>query len=272
MKKIILVFALLFVAGAMMAQVSKIRYFQIQDASAAGKLLKSDGSNNWVEVDATGSEIALVDAGAYFTTDNVEAALQQLGPLIANNHVAVTLGGGNSTALTLSGQELTLSDAQLEINLAVDDLKTLTGVAGGSVNLGTFTGTTISDNVTIKTALQELETAVESFTNQQVETFSFTGGVITLGLTNDGVADSNLDIGAVVSGQFVREEFEIGAGTSTVTASNTLPTDQDGVIVVRNGLVQDLGVGDDYTVAGQVFTFTESLAIGERVVLIFPVE
>jgi hypothetical protein len=49
-----------------------------------------------------------------------------------------------------------------QASLSVDDLITLTGVAEGSVNLGTFTGTTITDNVTIKVALQELETAVEA--------------------------------------------------------------------------------------------------------------
>ena len=35
-------------------------------------------------------------------------------------------------------------------------------VSGFTVNLGTFTGTTIPDDVTVKDALQSLETAVES--------------------------------------------------------------------------------------------------------------
>lgn len=38
---------------------------------------------------------------------------------------------------------------------------TLTGMPTGSTNLGTFTGSTISDNLTIKQALQQLETATE---------------------------------------------------------------------------------------------------------------
>ena len=46
--------------------------------------------------------------------------------------------------------------------LSIDDLVTLSGVADGSTNLGTFTGTTITDNQTIKASLQLLETAVES--------------------------------------------------------------------------------------------------------------
>ena len=41
------------------------------------------------------------------------------------------------------------------------DLQTLTGIADGSSDLGTFSGSTIADSVTIKTALQTLETSVE---------------------------------------------------------------------------------------------------------------
>lgn len=49
-----------------------------------------------------------------------------------------------------------------EIDANVDDLITLSGVAENSTNLGSFTGTTIPDNQTIKQALQALETEVES--------------------------------------------------------------------------------------------------------------
>ena len=43
-----------------------------------------------------------------------------------------------------------------------NDLVDLTGVTLGSEDLGTFTGSTITDNSSIKTALQELETSVET--------------------------------------------------------------------------------------------------------------
>lgn len=49
----------------------------------------------------------------------------------------------------------------MQTGLAIDDLVTLSGVAEGAADLGTFTGATITNNSTIKTALQELETAVE---------------------------------------------------------------------------------------------------------------
>ena len=44
----------------------------------------------------------------------------------------------------------------------VGDVNSLSGVAANSTNLGTFTGATIDDSVTIKAALQALETAVET--------------------------------------------------------------------------------------------------------------
>jgi hypothetical protein len=52
--------------------------------------------------------------------------------------------------------------AAIKAGLSVDDLVTLSGAADGAVNLGEFTGSTITDNQTIKAALQLLETAVEA--------------------------------------------------------------------------------------------------------------
>ncbi|QIN96833.1 putative tail fiber-like protein [Synechococcus phage S-N03] len=72
-----------------------------------------------------------------------------------------------------------------EIDGNVDDLITLTGVAENSVNLGTFTGTTITDNVTVKTALQEIETALE-LTQDALsggDGISLAGDVIAVDLT-----------------------------------------------------------------------------------------
>ena len=49
-----------------------------------------------------------------------------------------------------------------ELQTQIDGLQTTSGVSNGATNLGTFSGSTISDNTTTKAALQELETAVES--------------------------------------------------------------------------------------------------------------
>jgi hypothetical protein len=52
-----------------------------------------------------------------------------------------------------------------EIDVDVDDLNTLSGVAKNAQNLGTFTGSTIENNQSIKSALQYLETAHELHIN-----------------------------------------------------------------------------------------------------------
>lgn len=48
------------------------------------------------------------------------------------------------------------------VSTNLGDLVTLSGVAQNAENLGTFTGSTVTDNVTVKAALQLLEAAVEN--------------------------------------------------------------------------------------------------------------
>ena len=49
-----------------------------------------------------------------------------------------------------------------EIDSNVDDLISLSGISENTTNLGTFTGSTIDNSVTVKAALQALETAIEA--------------------------------------------------------------------------------------------------------------
>ena len=65
----------------------------------------------------------------------------------------------------------------------VDNVVTLTGVAKDSVNLGTFTGSTITDSVAIKVALQELETEVE--TKIAAETLTLTAFQTVVAASSD---------------------------------------------------------------------------------------
>jgi hypothetical protein len=64
------------------------------------------------------------------------------------------------------------------------DLITLSGVAQGAVDLGTFTGTTIPDSSTVKDALQALETAVEGGGQ-------FSANAVTAATTLDSVLVDN---------------------------------------------------------------------------------
>ena len=70
------------------------------------------------------------------------------------------LGGVTSDVQTQIDSKLNSAD-HTKASLDIDHLITLSGVADASDNLGTFTGSTIADNETVKGALQDLETALE---------------------------------------------------------------------------------------------------------------
>ena len=115
------------------------------------------------------SSVAITDSGGYYTGTEVETALQEVGSDIATAQADIT------------------------------DLQSLGGV-GGDPNLGTFTGTTISDNVAIKVALQEIETAYEE-TDQNVD------DLVTL----SGVAENSTDLGTF-TGTTISDNTTIKAG------------------------------------------------------------
>ena len=75
----------------------------------------------------------------------------------------------------------------------VDNMATLTGVAKDGVNLGTFTGSTVGDNLTVKAALQALETAVEAAGSATSLSAVVTDASDLQTLT--GIADGNSDLG-----------------------------------------------------------------------------
>lgn len=83
--------------------------------------------------------------------------------------------GSYALGVDASGASEGCTAAPTAASLAVDDLITLSGVAEGAAHLGTFTGSTITDNSTIKTALQELETAAENVTALTFSAAGFVG-------------------------------------------------------------------------------------------------
>jgi len=138
------------------------------DSSAATSLTNLINANEThIDNVATLSGLAKdsTDLGTFTGTTiadsaTIKAALQTLETAVESK--------GSATSLT-------------SLTTAVGDLNTLTGVSQNDTNLGTFSGSTISDNVGIKSAIQALETAVE--------TKHATGGNVNL-LTANTSADS----------------------------------------------------------------------------------
>lgn len=151
-----------------------------------------------------------------------------------NGAIDVELGGTN--ALTDVGAR-----SNLGITAITDPLVTLTGVSSGSQSMGAFTGSTIPDNQTIKSAIQYLEASVESIPGDVTGVLDDTGGTVPV-LMQAATAFSSTDATPSVSGHSV---------FITANASATTITDFDDA---TNGQIIWVIVND----ANTTFDFTSS--------------
>jgi hypothetical protein len=131
------------------------------------------------------------------TTAFVTGAVSDLvngapGTLDTLNELAAALNDDTNAATNLT----TLINAN---ETHIDNVATLSGVAKDSVNLGTFTGSTIADNQTVKAALQALETAQEA-TQADVD-------------TNE--ADADAAIAAIIAGTSIPGTYNNDAAAAT---------------------------------------------------------
>ena len=106
-------------------------------------------------VTSTAAELNILD-GVTSTT----AELNLLDGVTATTAELNYVDGVTSNIQTQLDAKLASSGAKAALD--VDHLITLSGVSAAADNLGTFTGSTINDNVTVKAAIQALETAVET--------------------------------------------------------------------------------------------------------------
>jgi hypothetical protein len=112
-----------------------------------------------------------------------------------------------------------------------DNQDTLLGTAQGAVDLGTFSGATIPDNVTVKSALQSLETAYE-------ETDANVDDLITL----SGVPENSTDLGTF-TGAIISDNTTVkNALQELETFSESEAADQDEI---------DQNVDDLITLSGR---------------------
>ena len=109
---------------------------------ASKKITVANLFNGYATESYVGTQIANV-------IDSAPGALNTL------NELAAALGDDASFSTTITNM-INANETH------VDNVATLSGVAKDSTSLGTFTGSTISDNQTVKAAIQALETAVEN--------------------------------------------------------------------------------------------------------------
>ena len=102
------------------------------------------------------------------------------------NEIAAAIGDDDDFITTITN----LIDAN---ETHIDNVVTLTGVSKDAANLGSFTGSTISDNSTLKAALQLLETSLETKAATAVVT-EIDGNVDDL-ISLSGVAENATGLG-----------------------------------------------------------------------------
>ena len=124
------------------------------------------------------------------------------------------------------------SAALLEIDSNVDDLTTAVGISENTTHLGTFSGSTISNATTVKTALQELETAFE-------ESDANSDSLITL----SGVSENSTTLG-LFSGS------TITSFTNIKTALQELETAHEESDANSDALISLTGISENTTHLG----------------------
>jgi hypothetical protein len=133
--------------------------------------------------------------------------------LVVDN-LKLKLGGTGSASFSgTMTSDYTISVPNENVNLSnINSLNTLTGVTQGSVNLGTFTGSVIQNNRTIKAALQDLESFVESSSSSNFSDINFSiyddidptkrilfqaAGIATGEARTISMPDSDVDLGLI---------------------------------------------------------------------------
>ena len=175
------------------------------------------------------------------TATDVQAAIDEIA---AYDGTDLVLSAGYAAA---SGNPAIADQVEVAIEKLdgnVDAVNTSLGTAQGATHLGTFTGSTISDNTTVKNALQELETALEAGAGatQGTKTFNIVEGVATEDSWT-GISDA-LPTNAVVTKVQVNVATAFTGGTAPTLALRTA-VDTTSILAVGEN---DLETVDNYIV------------------------
>lgn len=189
------------------------------------------------DIDANASKkVSFGDLQSNFSLANL--GTRSIDNLSDVNTTTNSPSDGNVLYWNATGGEWQPTDPAAAIG--VDHLITLSGVNEGSDDLGTFTGSTITDNSTVKTALQELETAIDGVgeLNDDVNNLRTMSG------TSDGATNLGTFTGSTIT-----------TGTTTKNALQDLETSLEEVDANVNDAISLVGVGENISNLG---TFTGS--------------
>ena len=108
----------------------------------------------------TDDDVLIVNDG---DTSTRKITYANFAAAIAAGATAVTSVNGQTGAVTITANDLSVyTKSEVDSAVAAKASNVLLGVSDGASDMGTFVGSAISANVSVKNALQELETAVEA--------------------------------------------------------------------------------------------------------------
>lgn len=93
-------------------------------------ILEDDSPATWALLGPTATLLALLDAGGYFTTDNVEAALQEVGKSYRRTCIPIACGD-ETTAITATAGKVTFRMPFAMANVSVKASLTTAQASGG---------------------------------------------------------------------------------------------------------------------------------------------
>lgn len=165
----------------------------------------------------------------------------------SSTNLTATQGTSTTTLHSSSGTDVVIlaaDDTRSGVMSATQadhlaNLVTLTGVTGGDADLGTFTGTTISDSSTIKAALQEIEIALEAVTGESSQ--DAVGNI----LTDTSTIDFTYDDGTPQITADVKDSSITYAKIQDVSTNNRLL----GRSTTGAGIVEEITIGSGLTLS-----------------------
>lgn len=159
-----------------MLSIDKIKEYWVQKNTSRPNNLNDSLHNLAVYNDA----INLYQAIEAVVQDSVVSDFNtNLGAVYSASNVEITSSTGTDVTIDSASSSLAgLMSSTDKNNLT--KLGTLSGVSLGSTNLGSFTGSIIQDNRTIKQALQDLETSLDSGTGLSLGNLTSTTNDLTI--------------------------------------------------------------------------------------------
>jgi hypothetical protein len=267
-------------------------------ASESFTLLNDAGTD-----DQTASEVDITDAEEYYTSENVEGALQEVGADIStlegSSHDAATVTDGTTIDLSITGQDITAEtiDGAINhdalLNFEQDEHFTQAEISIDADQVGIDDAGSIIDATDVEGALQEnrtaidLNTAKETNVSTSLEEGTVTG--TTYGITSDGSADdivlpasTTTDAGLMTADQFdkldaiesdaeanytlITESFEEASGTPTDHNLSQTTITANGCRVSLNGATLD---PDDYTLTSSTITVDGPVLQYDKIVITY---